>query len=440
MRWILPSLAATLLATSGAIIAAESPAESTKPARCVSKSGTMIAQERTDRPWRSIEQGKEVPEKESIVALPEASLDSGDGAIRVTALADYEGKSPYPILETAFTLYTPTGESIDLELDRGRIDLLNIRKNGPATAEIRFADEEWRVTLEEPNSQVSIERFGRWQSGARFAIKPTATDQPDVFVILIVRSGAISLETKRHRYRMTAPPGPALLQWDSVSKMDAFPQRLDKLPEWAISDEKPSATTLTYRKALEQFRQIRLEKGISEAVDAFYTSGDPIRERIALVSMGAMDDLPRIGAALSESRSAGIWDFGVVVARHWIGRGPGADQELYQFLLNNRGFSVAHARTLMELLHGFSETTIHEPGCYELLIELLKHERPAIRNLAGWHLHRLVPDLREKIPFKPNASPEESRRTYEAWKAAIPAGSVPPNVQSPREPAKGDRP
>ena len=33
---------------------------------------------------------------------------------------------------------------------------------------------------------------------------------------------------------MSAPPGPAFIEWDSVTGMDDSPQRLEELPAWVL--------------------------------------------------------------------------------------------------------------------------------------------------------------------------------------------------------------
>jgi len=61
-----------------------------------------------------------------------------------------------------------------------------------------------------------------------------------------------------------------------------------------------------------------------------------------------------------------------------------------------------------------------------MLIEYLKSDTPGIRNLAAWHLYRLMPAMRKKVPFVPNAPKEVAAKLYDAWKLAIPEGKLPP--------------
>jgi len=82
------------------------------------------------------------------------------------------------------------------------------------------------------------------------------------------------------------------------------------------------------------------------------------------------------------------------------------------------------------LLLGFTTSDLSTPETYEVLIEYLGNPKQVIRNLAAWHLVRLVPQGK-LIAFKPNANDDESK-TYQAeWKKLIPAGKLPPVAKKP---------
>ena len=125
------------------------------------------------------------------------------------------------------------------------------------------------------------------------------------------------------------------------------------------------------------------------------------------------------------ARSLDQWDFGITVLRHWLGRSRGQDQRYYEILRTTRGYTPGQAQTIVQLLFGFSAEDLQQPETYEVLIDYLIHEKPAIRNLASWHLVRLVPQGKS-IPHKPNGSLADAQTTYEAWKKLIPRGELPP--------------
>ena len=84
------------------------------------------------------------------------------------------------------------------------------------------------------------------------------------------------------------------------------------------------------------------------------------------------------------------------------------------------------ARRLRDV--GFSPEDATMPETYEVLIDYLAHEKPGIRNLAAWHLVRLVPQGKS-IPFQPDGTAEDAAKCVVAWKKLIPSGQLPPRVK-----------
>ncbi len=77
---------------------------------------------------------------------------------------------------------------------------------------------------------------------------------------------------------------------------------------------------------------------------------------------------------------------------------------------------------MLQLLH--SPFLAEEPDSYEILIAYMRHEKLAVRELAWWHLSRLVPeDLR--VPYDPASPDAERAKAQAAWKARIPSGTIP---------------
>jgi hypothetical protein len=141
--------------------------------------------------------------------------------------------------------------------------------------------------------------------------------------------------------------------------------------------------------------------------------------------MGAMDNLRGLAMVLAASKHPDTWDHGVRALRHWIGRGPGQDQKLYDALIKEGKFSELEAETVLQLLHSFGEDQLTKPELYEVLIDFLEHDRLAIRGLAHWHLYRLVPDGR-KIEYNPIAPKEDRHQAVEQWRKLVPPGKLPP--------------
>ncbi len=377
-----------------------------------------------------------VPEKadlftrDTIVSLPGGTFTTKNRAVKVRCLADFDGSSPLPILETALVLNSPdNGTDLDLTLDRGRVEFANAKADGTATARVRFWDQSWEIVLDSPGSRVSLELCGRWAAGSRF--KPlNAQDKPDrapapvASLVFLVLKGSASLDIGDTTVAMKAPPGPAEIRWYSVGGVRPQPQKLEKLPDWADSDAVSTPEGKKAAAACEKFRSARAADPTT-AVDTFLASTDPVEQRVALVTLGAFDDLDRLGKTLIAAKTTDEWDFGITVLRHWLGRGRGQDQKMYETLTTRRGYTDAQAQIIVQLLFGFSPEDATVPETYEVLIDYLSHEKPAIRNIAAWHLVRLVPQGKS-IPFKPDGTDADAEQTRAAWKKLVPGGQLPP--------------
>jgi hypothetical protein len=414
-----PSPAAAQPATRVAVAKSESPAATfcTRPAN-----GNVFAP---------------LPEKgdlfsgDLMVSLPGGRLVSNNGAVRVSSLADFDAKSPLPILETALVLSEPKDKDTDLELtlDRGRVDITNAKSEGSAAVRVRFWDQSWKIVLDSPESRVALELCGRWPAGARFKpLDPTADPAkapgPAGSLVLLVLKGSASVDFGGVSVAVKAPPGPAELRWNSFTGARPQPQKLEKLPEWADPNAELSADGKKIAAVCEKFRKACATDPF-KALDSFLASTDPVEQRMALVVLGGLDDLERLGKTLIAAKTTEEWDFGITVLRHWLGRGRGQDQRMYEILTTRRGYTEAEAQIIVQLLIGFSPEDAAEPVTYEVLIDYLVHEKPAIRNLAVWHLVRLVP-AGKSIEFKPDGTMADARKCHAAWKKLVPSGQLPP--------------
>lgn len=395
--------------------------------KATSPAATFAARGETDAAFRVLGDKADLFPGELLVALPGAGLDSKNGAVALKSYADYDSRSPLPILETAVVLHENPAVDLDFTLDRGRVDLTNKKPSGAATARVRFWGQTWIITLETPGTRVALELCGRWPTGARFrpadAKAPGKGESPVASLVLLVLEGAAQADVGGVSVALKAPPGPALLEWDSVAGVRPQPQRLEKLPEWADPNTGLTPEGAKTQAAVEKFRAARAANP-AEALAKFLDSTDPAEQRVALVTLGATDDLVKLGQELAEAKTAEEWDFGITVLRHWLGRCPGQDQKLFQTLTTARGYTPNQARIVLQLLFGFTPAEIARPETYEVLIEYLRHDKPGIRNIAAWHLVRLVP-AGKAIAWKPAGTPAEADQAYAAWKKLVPAGTLP---------------
>ena len=361
---------------------------------------------------------------ELLVALPGAQLRTVAADVSLRCRADFEGQSPLPVLETAIILHEPGDANLNLSLQRGRIDLINQKSSGAATVKIRFRDRQWKVVLDRPGSRVAVETIARWAPGTPlYRTDPPKDHAPITAVVLLVLAGTVDISDGRITLALSAPPGPAMVSWTSTDDTPLTAQKLDAIPDWARETILPTGPAQSAAAAVEKFRQLRAERP-EQAVAQFVQSEVPAERRVGLIAAGAFDDLDRVAESVQAAADLPTWDLAVSVLRHWLGRGVGQDQALYQYLRDRR-FTAAEAESVVYLLHGFTPQDQQQPETYDVLIEYLRHERPLIRNLAAWHLVRLAP-AGKSIPFRPNATPEQMQRVYDEWRKLIPVGKLPP--------------
>jgi hypothetical protein len=97
---------------------------------------------------------------------------------------------------------------------------------------------------------------------------------------------------------------------------------------------------------------------------------------------------------------------------------------LYQALLQKQ-IPPREAEGLLQLLHSFGDEDLARPETYHVLINYLGSERTALRELAYWHLFRLVPAGR-KIGYEPLAPKAQRDAAIKEWRKLIPPGEMPP--------------
>jgi hypothetical protein len=395
--------------------------------KATSLSGTFSARPAGTTAFDVVSTDAELFTGDLLVTLPGAALLSKNGAVGLNAHADYDGRSPLPILETAVVLNEPKDCDLAFTLDRGRVDVTNKKADGPAVVKVKFWDQTWTVTLDAPGTRVALEIVGRWPAGTRFRpvdpSKPGNAPAPVASLVVLVLKGSPTVGIGGFTLGMRAPPGPALLEWDSLVGVRPEPRRLEKAPDWADPEASSTPRARKAAEAVEKFRVARARDSAA-ATRSFLASADPVEQRVALVSLGALDDLEELARSVGGAKTFEEWDFGITVVRHWLGRAPGQDQKLYQALLA-KGYDPPSARIVMQLLFGFSREDLAQPETFDVMIEYLRHDRAAIRNLAAWHLVRLVPQGKD-IPYKPDGSKEDAEKAYEAWRKLVPPGRLPP--------------
>lgn len=408
-------------------------------AKSLAPAATLLRRPSPDKPWEVVEPKADVFSRDLLLAMPlsQATVESKNGAVRLLFWGNLPQISPFPILESAVVLHEPKEADLDLSPQRGRVVLTNTKEKGAAQVRVRLPGAVWDLKLAEPGTEVALEIYGRWPRGTSF--QPESKEQPTLETVLLVLKGGVELKAGSQQFGgMSAPPGPAYFHWDSVGGNDETVRKLVDLPEWTSKKLPETPEAKAAGAVLEAIATQMKSKG-PEAVMAGLAAGadaekDPVKagilRRATVFGSAALDNLGPVVDALGD-KHADVRDAAVQALRAWIGRGPGQDRKVYDYLQAEKKFSKGQASIALELLHSFGDEDLGKPETYEALIAYLRHARPAIRELAAWQLYRLVPAGKD-IAYDPTGSDDERGQAYKAWKTLVPDGKLP-------EPKKKDK-
>jgi hypothetical protein len=391
---------------------------------CVSETATLARREAPGRPWQIIKEQEELFSGDQILGGATGAVDALNGAVRLAVVGDVDRRAPLAILETVFVLHEAKDVDLDLTLERGRIRLINLKKEGAARVRLHVRDKAGEITLAEPGTTLSIELYGLWRRGVPFSKEPKPGEEPGLLFTMLAVKGEVDLKGPRHQLKLKAPPGNAVVEGDALEAAEPQLGFLKELPAWAPEHLADMVSTERGKKMLAvmaHWRKLVLEKGLPEATHELLQSDDELERRFAILLLSAMDNLEEIGEVLKTTKHQDVWDAAIVALRHWIGRGPGYDQRLYKGLIERAKYPPREAEGVLQLLHSFGEADLAHPETYQVLINYLGSDRTSLRELAYWHLIRLMPEGR-KINYDPLGPKEQRDAAVKEWrKLPIPA-------------------
>lgn len=414
---------------SGSVLGSATCGLQAQDAAGVVKSGdnSALVKPAGEKEWSLAKAGMNIPEGAHVLAGRRSLVVAPDGDVSLEFRGDLAGVSPFPIHETVVQLKKP-GEGIDLEIQplRGRVDLINSKKEGAATIKVHMFGETALVKLKTPETRFTLEMYGRWAAGDGFHRKADKDHIPTISVVLVVIKGEIEISHAEVTTRLSAPPGPAKIEFNNHTVGYIKPEYLEKLPEWATETFKSDSPLIAARLASGvKLHQLLKDKGaIGPALDVLAESDNETDRRMAIFAMGATDNLDRLWSTMLTLKTPEVIDDAVIALRHWIGREPGQDTKLWNYLVTTRKYTENQADQTLDLLHSPSKAELARPEYFEHLILLLNAKRELPRILAHWHLVRLVPQG-SSIHYNPLGTPEERKEAAAKWATLVPKGKVP---------------
>ncbi len=382
-----------------------------------SANNTGLVKPKGSNEWTLVKGGATIQPGDKVLSGSRMVVAAPDGDVTLDFRGDIAGVSPFPIHETVVEFNQP-GKGIDMEISpsRGRLDLTNTKKSGSSLVKVNFFGESALVRMKTPGTKFTVEMLGRWAAGEHFSRTYEKDQTPTISVILIVIKGEIEISHAEVTTLLIAPPGPAKIHFNNHTVGYIHPENLDKLPDWISGNFSSKSPLIAARIASgERFFALLNEKGaIGPALDVMAGSANEMDRRIAIFIMGATDNLDKLWSTMLSLKTADVLDDSVIALRHWIGREPGQDAKLWNYLVNTRKYTEGQADQALDLLHSPSKAELSRPEYFEHLVLLLGAKRDLPRILAYWHLSRLMPEG-SNIGYNPLGSPETRKVAAARW-------------------------
>jgi hypothetical protein len=406
-----------------------------------------------DGSWQRLKDAARISTQDQLVSLAgyqsDLNLDSG---LKLTLWGStYEYFTLY--LESAVVLHAPPqGFDADFTLDRGAVLLANQKEK--AQARVRFQGEVWDVTFEEPDTEVGVGLWGGY-------VQPYGSGEPPLALgFLMVRKGRASVRVSPFLEYDNIEPRkegrrsvPVVIFWDNQGKGTqrpvAYPTDPSYRPRLSVFDD-PLRSDLVEEDLKQRIKEIRaaldgmdrrlagagkVEDMLIEMLrpEELSPAGGLLKGMLAVRGLGAIDAVKDLVNVLDDSeKPAALRVEAITTLRHWIGCGPGQEDKVYDpktrsgVLTEGGKMAPSEAAIFVELLHTPVREQLDSPAYWAYLIDKLKLENLALRELAFFHLRRWVPQW-EKVRYNPVSEPEARLAGYAQWKRLIPDGSLPPN-------------
>lgn len=386
---------------------------------------------------RIVAKSPEVSSGRTLVSLPAAqnAIQLGKGLKLTLAGNMFPEMFPYfPLYESSVVLHGNDQLDLDVTLRRGRIRILSA--DGPARIRVRFDNptqpnlpEFFDMTLQAAGTEVLMDRWFAPER-ERFYRNPKDPDRlgPVAQTVGVVLTGSVLFRYHDIQHNLTAPPGLALVAWNSRKGFNQTMEPLKDLPDGLTKlAPLPQGIDAKLRSDMLKARDDVQQKLGTKAVDVVVTealkTNDAAHRRLACFSLGALDEISALVEQLEQEQVPELRTTAIDALRHWIAADRDNEHKLFELLKEK--YRTVEADNILTLLHQFSEKDLKNPDTYDLLIGYLNSPQLALRELASWHLYQLVP-LGQKIRYNASADAATRQQAQASWRALIPAGQLPP--------------
>lgn len=395
-----------------------------------SAAGMLLARTGADRPWQYVEAGAEVSTRDRLLALPgtRAEIVAEGGKVGLTLQGNVPQLSEFSGFQSEVVLHETRSNDLDFTLAAGRV-ILTSKVAGPVRVWVRLPGlvagraatpdlGACQFVFAQAGDSVALDIHGRWPRGVSFSRQPKSA--PRAVLNIVTLTGQVELRTTSRQFTLSAPPGPAEFTWDSATGPATGPARLQEAPTWATRKE-PNKTVAEVAARYETARKGRapldalLELVALSDKDENATRAIVCRQ-FAVLSLAALDELPRVVAALELPRWPEVRDVAAVALRHQIGESPERAAALFGLLRDQLRYDEGTAEVVLQLLHSPFDPEQRET--FDTLLAYLRHPKAAVRELARWHLERYLPEGK-KLGFDAVADAASRDKAVAEWQKLI---------------------
>ncbi len=403
-----------------------------------SNTPSILAQRRKDI-YERVAQSGPINSGEPLVCMPgfvsEVRTESGMGLVlrgNTPELSPEQIPQMDYLLESSVVLHTNPDFDLDITLKQGRIYIANRKLSGPAYVRLRFRDEIWDLTLQTPDTEVCVELFSLYLRGINFE----DGEEPLVQVYVWLLEGQAGLRVDTFHYSdMKAPMS---VNWDNKKGQIQGPTALREKVPFIWDKQLPAVTRPPgwieeLKKMSEKLVGGPVTVGLKSIVE---NDASPEAQRIlAIYCLSAVDDIRKLFDILgNENPRRGLdRDRAIFTLRRWIGRTAESGHLIYDpktktgFLKDK--YSPSECKKILVLLHDFSDSQRREKETFDMLVDCLKSDKIAIRELGYWHLQRFAGPEAPKT-FDPAAPAEIRAKGFDDWKKMVDSGKLPAGPRS----------
>ncbi len=322
--------------------------------------------------------------------------------------------------------------------------IVNRKDKDAAVVRLRFQGEVWDLSLTEPGTEIAVSLWSRY-------LTPYGSgDAPGSDLYLFVRRGKAAARVRVEEYPDLDATNRPQKSSAGITKIGVVqgpfgtrPSMLqDLLAVWgdvrlAANPEKlpPSDDAIAARRTLNELsarlaEMKPMETALREALQPDSKS-DLMLRVFAVHALGSLDAVSALLDILNDSKQLIPCRLAAIDAlRHFIGRNDAQERKLYDpktktGALIDKNFRATDAQQVLELLHPFTDEQRGSPDFWLVLAHLLTNDKHAVRELAFWHLYRLLPEGR-KFGYDPAAPPDALQATAKQWKELVESKGMPP--------------